>query len=627
MDNVLQLRILNEDTRSLLTPVSLKSLVINVDRHSLVLQTLSEKNSDGFIQSGGIEIRGLHVNAIPKRKPLDNPVVEKYMFIPYTIDMGYTLEDIVRICLHIAIENNMAIKIKTLEILNQTIKPDERIISPMILDIITDLPLVQAEVCILSNKNHPQLKEVSNNITVKNGKLPTDQSVLFNVGSKLLEDAEVLENVFDSLKPEGFLLTREQLNFEPSLNLVEVCFDVLFKEERLMLVRKPIKQNEVPIVIKISSKEFSWLPVLQKTLSDDASIKQKVILVAEKDPTNGIMGLFNCVRKETGGDRTRYVLKDALFENQTVEDFIVSCRPKAIATSLLDKYSRIMCPDLKHFVIFSSVTCSRGNIGQTNYGLSNSVMERICEIRRSEGLPALAIEWGAIGDVGLATSMAEGNKEVVVSGTKQQNIANSLEIMDHLLIQKNYPIVTSIVVAEKSAKKCSNALVDTVIDILGHKDFKNISLHSTLAELGIDSMMTVEIKHLLEVQLEVFLMPKDIRGITFTKLQEFDALDYKEKQCQLNKFTTVNESIELELLPSYYSVVRIPSLYDDGSTEEQLLVNHPTLFVIPGLEGIDSIIEKLSENAFIQVLCLLYDITGVASIEKLAHYHYQVCML
>ncbi|VVC40005.1 Hypothetical protein CINCED_3A009213 [Cinara cedri] len=1066
IDNMLQLRILNEDTRSLLTPVSLESLVINVDRHSLVLQTLSEKNSEipvyvypemDLIKSGGIEIRGLHVNAIPKRKPLDNPVVEKYMFIPYTIDMGYTLEDIVRICLHIAIENNMAIKIKTLEILNQTIKPDERIISPMILDIITDLPLVQAEVCILSNKNHPQLKEVSNNITVKNGKLPTDQSVLFIVGSKLLEDAEVLENVFDSLKPEGFLLTREQLNFEPSLNLVEVCFDVLFKEERLMLVRKPIKQNEVPIVIKISSKEFSWLPVLQKTLSDDASIKQKVILVAEKDPTNGIMGLFNCVRKETGGDRTRcvfimdecappfsledplyknqlkkdlalnvyknnvwgsykhllleplslveahhctvnfsnlgefsslkwfsghivpytdqpdkskivhiyytalndrdimlataelapevvsksrisqenvlgieyagrsekgervmgmiasqalttliecdpyllwqvpnywsleeaatvpvvygtviyalvvsgrikrgdsilihagdgavgqaaihlalyykceifttvktpekrkfirthfplipeshigssrdssfeqmimmetdgkgidmvlnslteekllasvrclatggrfleignfdlasnimldmelfflkkisfhgvmldtlltssakfkqslqcllqehinlgaikpivrtvfesvevvqafrymaagkhigkvvikirseekerviqavpltqtvqprimfdknssciicgglggfglelvdwmvlrnarnivlatrtglrtgyqalrkriwesygvkvvistadittddgvkqlfneanqlapvstifnlaVVLKDALFENQTVEDFIVSCRPKAIATSLLDKYSRIMCPDLKHFVIFSSVTCSRGNIGQTNYGLSNSVMERICEIRRSEGLPALAIEWGAIGDVGLATSMAEGNKEVVVSGTKQQNIANSLEIMDHLLIQKNYPIVTSIVVAEKSAKKCSNALVDTVIDILGHKDFKNISLHSTLAELGIDSMMTVEIKHLLEVQLEVFLMPKDIRGITFTKLQEFDALDYKEKQCQLNKFTTVNESIELELLPSYYSVAILENM-------------------------------------------------------------------
>lgn len=53
---------------------------------------------------------------------------------------------------------------------------------------------------------------------------------------------------------------------------------------------------------------MSWLPVLQKILkADDASVKQKIILVAEKDSTNGIIGLLNCIRKEPGGDRTRYV--------------------------------------------------------------------------------------------------------------------------------------------------------------------------------------------------------------------------------------------------------------------------------------------------------------------------------
>lgn len=49
--------------------------------------------------------------------------------------------------------------------------------------------------------------------------------------------------------------------------------------------------------------------------------------------------------------------------------------------------------------MFSSVSCGRGNAGQTNYGMSNSVMERICESRRAAGYPALAIEWGAIGEV------------------------------------------------------------------------------------------------------------------------------------------------------------------------------------------------------------------------------------
>lgn len=51
------------------------------------------------------------------------------------------------------------------------------------------------------------------------------------------------------------------------------------------------------------------------------------------------------------------------------------------------------------FVVFSSVSCGRGNAGQTNYGMSNSVMERICESRKMAGYPALAIEWGAVGEV------------------------------------------------------------------------------------------------------------------------------------------------------------------------------------------------------------------------------------
>ncbi|CAF5042184.1 unnamed protein product, partial [Rotaria magnacalcarata] len=43
----------------------------------------------------------------------------------------------------------------------------------------------------------------------------------------------------------------------------------------------------------------------------------------------------------------------------------------------------------------------RGNAGQTNYGYANSTMERICEQRQKDGLPGLAIQWGAIGDVGM----------------------------------------------------------------------------------------------------------------------------------------------------------------------------------------------------------------------------------
>lgn len=52
---------------------------------------------------------------------------------------------------------------------------------------------------------------------------------------------------------------------------------------------------------------------------------------------------------------------------------------------------------------------------------------------------------------------------------------------------------------------------------------KTISLHSTLAELGMDSMMAVEIKQTLEREFQVFLTPQDIRGMTFSKLQDLAA--------------------------------------------------------------------------------------------------------
>lgn len=52
---------------------------------------------------------------------------------------------------------------------------------------------------------------------------------------------------------------------------------------------------------------------------------------------------------------------------------------------------------------------------------------------------------------------------------------------------------------------------------------KSVSLHSTLAELGMDSMMAVEIKQTLEREYEIFLTPQDIRGMTFAKLQDIAA--------------------------------------------------------------------------------------------------------
>ncbi|KAL1450943.1 hypothetical protein WDU94_003249 [Cyamophila willieti] len=100
-------------------------------------------------------------------------------------------------------------------------------------------------------------------------------------------------------------------------------------------------------------------------------------LLKESAKLGPIGGIFNLAA----------VLRDAFLENQTEADFDAVCKPKVTATKNIDLASRKLCPELDYFIAFSSVSCGRGNAGQTNYGLANSAMERICEARQSLGLP------------------------------------------------------------------------------------------------------------------------------------------------------------------------------------------------------------------------------------------------
>jgi fatty acid synthase len=135
------------------------------------------------------------------------------------------------------------------------------------------------------------------------------------------------------------------------------------------------------------------------------------------------------------------VLNDALLENQTIETFHETCGSKINTFVNLDKITRNSYPDLDYFIVFSSVSCGKGNAGQSNYGYANSVVERICEMRRRDGFHGLAIQWGPIGDVGVAADNESVDK---VSGIVKQRILSCLEVLDKFL-QLPDSILSSIV--------------------------------------------------------------------------------------------------------------------------------------------------------------------------------------
>jgi len=200
--------------------------------------------------------------------------------------------------------------------------------------------------------------------------------------------------------------------------------------------------------------------------------------------------------------------------------FIESFAPKAEATKHLDKYSRKLCPSLKHFVIFSSVSCGRGSAAQSSYGMANSIMERICEKRQLVGLPAKAIQWGAIGDVGILTNSKEFRVDMEIVGTLPQGINSCLEVLDNLLMN-NDPIVASMVVAEKhfyDVKKGN--IVEAIMNIMTIRDKKQISMDATLSKLGMDSLMGVEIQQILERDYDIALSSQELRSLSLGQLEK-----------------------------------------------------------------------------------------------------------
>ncbi|XP_047345880.1 fatty acid synthase-like [Vespa velutina] len=147
----------------------------------------------------------------------------------------------------------------------------------------------------------------------------------------------------------------------------------------------------------LSIHENQNMGIIQRKYQDsdlDAAKQEDCELIMKKAIDQGpVDGIFNLAVS----------LKDNIYRNQTLETFKESFKGKAWATKCLDEVTRKLCPDLRHFVVFSSVSCGRGNAGQTNYGMANSIMEIIYEKR--VGLPRLVIQWGVIGDVGLVTAL------------------------------------------------------------------------------------------------------------------------------------------------------------------------------------------------------------------------------
>jgi acyl transferase domain-containing protein/acyl carrier protein len=201
---------------------------------------------------------------------------------------------------------------------------------------------------------------------------------------------------------------------------------------------------------------------------------------------------------------------------------------------------------LDHFILFSSVASVLGSPGQGNYVAANAFLDSLANYRNSLGLPALAINWGAWSEVGLA-AREDRSRHVTQQGMVPFTPEQGIRLMERIL-QDNPVQVTGLAVdwtklpsafslpllsklteevaqqtgtnkskqgkvgqfreqllaaaPEERQELVETFLKEQIARVLRSSP-SNINLHQPLDSLGIDSLMGFELINRLEAELEV----------------------------------------------------------------------------------------------------------------------------
>ncbi len=246
------------------------------------------------------------------------------------------------------------------------------------------------------------------------------------------------------------------------------------------------------------------------------------------------------------------VIDDAPLAALTAERLRTVMAPKAHGAWLLHEATQDM--DLDAFVMFSSVSSIFGNPAQGNYSAANAFLDSLAYHRRALGKPALAINWGVLGGEGYVARNERVAEFLARQGTGALAPAEVTSLMESFLTahatqvaairvdwakwrqsfrgMQDNPLVERIFaagvesqetgggghdwrgkIAAASAEDRNSVIGEAVRDVVGTVlRVKPDSLRNDqpLTDLGLDSLMGVEIETMLESSIGVALPPTSL---------------------------------------------------------------------------------------------------------------------
>jgi len=138
-----------------------------------------------------------------------------------------------------------------------------------------------------------------------------------------------------------------------------------------------------------------------------------------------------------------------------------------------------------------------------------------------------------------------------------------------------------------------------------------VAQYTSLAELGMDSMMAVEIKQTLEREYDIFLTAEDIRHLNFAKL-----IRYKERE-KIQTRQTDEQTFALQML---IRILGNEKLSTDVCMELQTKMDPHKIkvFLLPGIQGCGTIFNSLASKIRPMATALQYGIINNMSISEYA---------
>ncbi|MBR8838432.1 MAG: SDR family NAD(P)-dependent oxidoreductase [Stigonema ocellatum SAG 48.90 = DSM 106950] len=128
------------------------------------------------------------------------------------------------------------------------------------------------------------------------------------------------------------------------------------------------------------------------------------------------------------------LLDDGVLLQQTWDRFARVMAPKVEGTWNLHTLTKDM--PLDFFVCFSSVASLLGSPSQGNYAAANAFMDALVHYRRVLGLPGLSINWGPWAEAGMAAELGSRNKHRIAdSGFATITSEQGLQVLGDLLRQ------------------------------------------------------------------------------------------------------------------------------------------------------------------------------------------------